>query len=655
MPNHLAGATSPYLRQHADNPVNWQPWRPEAFAEAARRNVPVLLSIGYASCHWCHVMARESFQDKELADLVNTDFLAVKVDREERPDIDAIYLAATQAMTGTAGWPLTCFLTPDAEPFHCGTYYPPESRQGVPGFRQLLLAVSKAWRAKPDQVRAKASQLVTALTGSTRTGSTPIDSTILAGCAHDLSEQFDDHNGGFGEAPKFPPSMVLEFLIRHHERTGSARALEMVELTCERMARAGLFDQIGGGFARYAVDPGWMAPHFEKMLSDNALLLRVYTHLARRTGSPLAGRIAQDTAAFLVRELLTPSGGFAAALDAETDGIEGGSYLWAPNRLSAVLGSVDGSWAAELLEVDEHNHIPSLRGDPADSARWQQVRTALLGARPRPPIEDKVVTAWNGLAITALAEAGGEWIDDAARAASFILEHHVVNGRLRRASRDGIVGDAVGTLADYGSFAEGLLALCQATGQAFWLEASLAILDTALAHFSGLDGTFFDTADDAEALLYRPHNPADAAVPSGAAAIAGALLTASVLAPADSADRYGQAAEAAMTAAGDHVRRLPSLAGHWLTVAEAAAHGPIQVAVSGQQSDPVRDVLTAAARRAAPGGAVIVAGPPDAPGLPLLASRPLIAGAPAAYICRGFVCDRPVTSEAELVSALTSP
>jgi hypothetical protein len=667
MPNRLAQSTSPYLLQHAHNPIEWWQWCPAAFAEAGERDVPVLLSVGYAACHWCHVMAHESFEDPDTAAQVNREFVAIKVDREERPDIDAVYMAATQAMTGSGGWPMTCFLTPAGEPFHCGTYYPPTQRGGMPGFRQLLTAVTTAWREDGERVRGAATEIAAQLADSAATTlpAAGIDAERLDAAARAMAEGFDRAAGGFGGAPKFPPSMVLEFLLRHHERTGSAAARHMVALTGERMARGGLYDQLGGGFARYSVDDRWVVPHFEKMLYDNALLLRVYAHLARRTGSELARRVSEETAEFLLRDLRTVQGGFASALDADTDGVEGLTYAWTPGQLRDELGDTDGGWAARLLEVTEAGTFEhggstlQLLADPDDPARWARVRAALLAARdrrPQPGRDDKVVTAWNGLAITALAEAGAaldrpDWVAGAEDAARLLLKLHLVDGRLRRSSRDGQAGAASGVLEDYGCLADGLLSLHQATGSPEWLSAALPLLDTALAHFAdpANPGGYFDTADDAEALLHRPRELTDGATPAGAAALAGALLTASVLAPAERAGEYGAAAESALAAVGALVARHPRFAGHWLTVAEAAVRGPLQIAVVGPGA------LLQQARRLAPGGTVIVTGEPNAPGVPLLADRPLVDGAAAAYVCRGFVCDRPVTTEEALATALGAP
>jgi uncharacterized protein YyaL (SSP411 family) len=654
MANRLADSTSPYLAQHAENPVDWWPWSPEAFDEARRRNVPVLLSVGYAACHWCHVMAHESFSDARVATALNAGFVSIKVDREERPDIDAIYMSATTAMTGQGGWPMTCLLTPAGEPFFTGTYFPKQ------GFLRLLDAVTEAWTERQDEVLAAGSRIVTALQ-SVAVSSAPgaVSETELDQAEFSVARGYDAHNGGFGSAPKFPPSMVLEFLLRQHTRTGSQRAIEMVDGTCEAMARGGMYDQLAGGFARYSVDSAWVVPHFEKMLYDNAQLLRVYLHLWRASGSGLAARIARETADFLLRDLGTAEGGLASALDADTDGVEGLTYAWTPAQLIEVLGEPDGIEAANLLQVTARGTFEQgastlqLRVDPSDSAWWASVRARLLAARalrPQPGRDDKVITAWNGLAIAALAEAGvlldsPQYLAAAVRCAEFLLAEHLADGRLRRSSRGGVVSDAVGVAEDYGDLAEGLLALHQATGQPRWLAAAGELLDTALAHFPADDGGFFDTADDAEVLFTRPRDPSDNATPSGQAALAGALLTYSAL---TGSPRHRDAADTAVRAAGELAAREPRFAGWTLAIAEAALAGPLQVAIVGEGSE-----LARAARMSTSPGLVLVHGSPDAAGIPLLADRPLVDGAAAAYVCRGFVCDRPVTDVDQLRTALS--
>ena len=656
MANRLATATSPYLLQHADNPVDWWPWGDEAFAEARRRDVPVLLSVGYAACHWCHVMAHQSFEDDEVAAVLNAGFVAVKVDREERPDVDAVYMAATTAMNGHGGWPMTALLTPTGEPFYTGTYFPRA------GFLQLLHAVQDAWVTRRHEVLEAGGRIAGALREAVGpTAPAPLDADALDRAEGRLAQAFDHQHGGFGRAPKFPPSMVLEALLRHHARTGSARALEMVERTCEAMARGGIHDQLAGGFARYAVDAAWVVPHFEKMLYDNAQLLRVYLHLWRATGSPLAERVARSTATFLLRDMRTAEGGFAAALDADADGVEGLTYAWTPAQLVEVLGDTDGERAAHLLRVTptgtfEHGMSTlQLLHDPEDPAWWESVRTRLLaarGARPQPARDDKVVTAWNGLAIAALAEAGTlledpTLVEAAQRCARFVVDTHLVDGRLRRASRHGRVGEAAGVADDHGDLAEGLLALHQATGEAQWLAVAGDLLEVALEHFGDGVGGFYDTADDAEELFTRPRADADNAEPCGQSALAHALLTYAAL---TGSERHRAAADAAIAAAGALAGREPRFAGWTLVAAEAALAGPVQVAVVGEGE--AAGALLDVARRALSPGLVLVAGAPDAPGIPLLADRPLVAGTPAAYVCRGFVCDAPVTDPAALAEAL---
>ncbi|MGA8116304.1 MAG: thioredoxin domain-containing protein, partial [Actinocatenispora sp.] len=406
MANRLAEATSPYLLQHADNPVDWREWDAAAFDEARRRDVPVLISVGYAACHWCHVMAHESFEDPAVAAVVNEHTVPVKVDREERPDVDAVYMTATQAMTGQGGWPMTVFATPDGAPFWCGTYLPKAQ------FTALVKAVAEAWRERRDEVVGQGDAVVSALRrAAAPTGpGEALTPELLDAAAVALRSDFDRANGGFGTAPKFPPSMVLEFLLRQHARTGDPQSLAMVRETCARMARGGMYDQLAGGFARYAVDATWTVPHFEKMLYDNALLLRVYTHLWRATGDPLARRVARETVEFLLTDLRAGDG-FAASLDADTDGAEGLTYVWTPAQLREVLGDEDGDWATDLLDVtgtfERGTSVLQLPVDPADRQRWVRVRARLRAARdvrPQPARDDKVVTAWNGLAITALAE-----------------------------------------------------------------------------------------------------------------------------------------------------------------------------------------------------------------------------------------------------------
>ena len=659
MANQLASATSPYLRQHADNPVHWQQWTPEALAEAAERDVPILLSVGYAACHWCHVMAHESFEDDQVAAVMNDGFVNIKVDREERPDLDAVYMNATVALTGQGGWPMTCFLTPDGRPFFCGTYYP------KPNFLQLLAAVSETWRTRRGEVEEASDRIageLRSMASGLPDGGPPI---VPALCDHAVAAVLQDEDlehGGFGGAPKFPPSALLEALLRSHERTGDILPSETVERTCTAMARGGIYDQLAGGFARYSVDASWVVPHFEKMLYDNAQLLRVYAHWARCTGNPLARKVTEETARFIIDEL-GAGGMFTSSLDADADGREGLTYVWTPGELQEVLGDDDGRWAAELFNITdvgtfEHgSSVLQLLRDPDDWARFERVRTALLASRlsrPQPGRDDKVVTAWNGLAITALAEAAvalekSEFLDAATQCAGGLLGLHIVDGRLRRASLGGRVGGSAAILEDHAMLATGLLTLYQMTGDAAWLGAATSLVDIALEHFADpeREGRWYDSADDAEQLMVRPADPLDGATPSGASSIAEALLLAAHLAPAHKAERYAVAAEATLASSSPILARLPRSGGHWMAVAEAAVRGPIQIAVA---CDPQRSELLAAARKLAPGGAVVVGGPVNSS--ELLVDRDRIGGADAAYLCRGRVCDLPVTTAQELAAAL---
>lgn len=655
--NSLARATSPYLRQHADNPVHWQQWSPDALALAAERDVPILLSIGYAACHWCHVMAHESFADDEVAAAMNAGFVCVKVDREERPDLDAVYMNATVALTGQGGWPMTCFLTPDGRPFYCGTYYPKAT------FLQLLAAVTETWRTRrsdveeaSDNIAGELRSMASGLPG----GGPPVAAGVCDDAVATVLRDEDTRNGGFGAAPKFPPSAVLEALLRNYERTGSPAPLAAVGRTCEAMARGGIYDQLGGGFARYSVDAAWVVPHFEKMLYDNAQLLRVYAHWTRRTGKSLAHRIVDETARFLIDDLRV-GGMFVSSLDADAAGIEGLTYVWTPRQLREVLGEDDGNWAAELFGVTAAGtfeggaSVLQLRADPDDADRFARVRTVLRAARhtrPQPDRDDKVVTAWNGLAITALAEASvldrPEYLSAATECARTLLDAHLVDGRLRRSSLGGVAGDSVAVLEDHAALATGLLALHQATGENVWLHEATRLLDLALDHFAdpAEAGRWFDVADDAEQLMLRPSDPLDGATPSGASLIAEALQLAAHLAPGPAAQRYAAAAEATMAAATVLLARVPRSAGHWLAVAEAVVRGPIQIAVAGGADS----VLLAAARRLAPGGAIVVGG--EVNSSELLRDRPRVGGADAAYVCRGRVCDLPVTTVEDLATAL---
>ena len=673
--NRLAHETSPYLLQHADNPVDWWPWSAEAFDEARKRNVPVLLSVGYSSCHWCHVMAHESFEDPQTAAYLNERFVSVKVDREERPDVDAVYMEAVQAATGQGGWPMTVFLTPDAEPFYFGTYFPPDPRHGMPSFRQVLQGVHQAWADRREEVTEVAGKIVRDLAGrefpygDTRTpGEEELAQALLG-----LTREYDPQRGGFGGAPKFPPSMVLEFLLRHHARTGSEGALQMARDTCERMARGGLYDQLGGGFARYSVDRDWVVPHFEKMLYDNALLCRVYAHLWRATGSALARRVALETADFMVRELRTAEGGFASALDADSDDgtgrhVEGAYYVWTPAQLAEVLGPQDAELAAQYFGVTDEGtfeqgasvlQLPQSEG-VFDADRVESIRRRLFEARagrPAPGRDDKVVAAWNGLAVAALAETGAyfdrpDLVDAAIGAGDLLVRLHMdEQARLARTSKDGRAGANAGVLEDYADVAEGFLALASVTGEGVWLEFAGLLLGQVLTRFTDESGALYDTAADAEKLIRRPQDPTDNAAPSGWTAAAGALLA---YAAQTGAEPHRTAAERALGVVKALGPRVPRFIGWGLAVAEALLDGPREVAIVGPSlDDPATRTLHRTALLGTAPGAVVAVGTPESDEFPLLADRVPANGEPTAYVCRNFTCDAPTTDPERLRRALS--
>ena len=661
MANRLADSASPYLQQHAENPVDWWQWGPEAFAEAGRRGVPVLLSVGYAACHWCHVMAHESFEDPAVAAVVNERFVPVKVDREERPDVDAVYMDAVTAMTGHGGWPMTVFLTPSGEPFYAGTYFPPTRRDQTPSFVDVVVAVSDTWRSRADDVRTQAAQVLSRIDGMRQQlpegEELPSEETSHA-AVELLSRQFDYARGGFGSAPKFPPSMVMEFLLRRHARTGDSDALLMVEATMRAMAGGGMYDQLAGGFARYSVDAEWVVPHFEKMLYDNALLARVALHLGQLSGRDLGRRVAHETADFIVGELGTAEGGFASALDADSEGVEGKFYAWTPDELNAVLGEDDGRWAAELLAVTDTGTFErgsstlQLRTAPDDDARWQRVRGRLLEARhlrTRPSRDDKVVAGWNGLAIAALAEIGAatgrdDLVTAAERAAELLWTVHWRDDRLRRVSRDGVVGAAPGVLEDYAGAAEGWLALFQATGDVGWYERGLACLNVAAELFAGENGTFFDTAGDAEQLIRRPQEWTDNATPCGQSLFAGAQLTAAAL---SGEPAHRACAEQLLRAAQQYLTKAPRFAGWWLAIAEAWLDGPREVAVVGP-ANLARTQLLDAARSWPAAGKVVAFADTEDDRVGLLRDRHTVVA--RAWVCREFRCELP-TEEPEVLRA----
>ncbi len=666
MGNRLANATSPYLRQPAENPVDGWGWSPKPLRAAKDQDKPILLSVGYASCHWCHVMAHESFENEHVAAYMNEHFINIKVDREERPDIDAIYMRATTAMTGNGGWPMTCILTPDGQPFFTGTYFPPEPRAGHPSFSQILQALVEAWRERRAEVLESAGSITAYLNEATLADPGVLNESTLNKAAADLLAHADKRNGGFGGAPKFPPTMALEFLNRHAARTGNTEAFEVVDRTFETMARSGLNDQLGGGFARYSVDARWDVPHFEKMLYPNPLLPAGYppwrTSLLQRDHPeqpPFADPITRETAEFLLRELRTPEGGFASGLDADSEGHEGTFYVWNRAQLREVLGDDDGVWAANLLNVTTSGTFErgfstlQLRTDPDNTERWEAIRAKLFAARAqriRPDRDDKVVAAWNALAISALAEAGTilnepAWLEAATRAAELIwATHQAGTPEFARTSLAGTAGNNRATLEDLALVASSYQTLFSLTGNIVWWERATYLLGRIATEFTDPAGGFFDTATSAETLIARPQDFADNASPCGNSAALAAFLTHAAV----TGDRASQ----------DQVERVlarfvPLMAGaprfaSWaLAQAEAHLAGPMQIAIVGA---PGSELHRTALLTAKP-GTVTVVGEENTP-VALFEQRTRQGGLDTAYVCQNFTCKLPVTDSESLAAQL---
>ncbi len=665
--NRLINATSPYLLQHAHNPVDWYEWGPEALGRAHDEDTPILLSIGYAACHWCHVMAHESFEDAATAAFMNEHFVCIKVDREERPDVDAIYMDAVQAMTGHGGWPLTAFLTPQGEPFYGGTYFPPEDRHGLPAFRKVLAAIDEAWRERRDRIAEDGTKLTQALSrGLAMTEShEPLSDAILTDAIGSIARTFDPEWGGFGPAPKFPQPSTLEFLLHMHHR-GHPDALHMVTTTLDRMAAGGIHDQVGGGFHRYSTDERWLVPHFEKMLYDNAQLARVYLHAWQVTGEPRYRTVVQDTLSYLIRHLRHPEGGFCSSQDADSEGAEGTFYVWSWEDLVAIMGEA-AAGALGALPAGNWDGTNVLWRPPGSTDSGDDASAALTALETRrasrvpPATDDKVLASWNGLAIQAFAEAGRamgepEFVDAAIRAGDFVLANlRRPDGRLLRSWRDGRMS-VPGFLDDYAAMGLACLSLYESTFELRWMREARSLADDMLRLFHDPDGGgFFQTGSDAEALVVRPKELFDNAVPSGNSMAADLLLRLSQL---TGDETYEHAGVSALRVAANLMTRAPSAFGHALSALGRYLGPAWEVAIVGDPNEgSTRSLAGEVWRRFLPTTVLAVAGPDDeaARGLiPLLADRTLRDGRPAAYVCQHFACRMPVTEPAELAAQLSA-
>lgn len=666
MPNRLAKETSPYLRQHAGNPVDWYPWGDEAFQKAKAEDKPIFLSIGYSACHWCHVMAHESFEDPEVAATLNHNFVSIKVDREERPDLDQIYMAAVQALTGQGGWPMSMFLTPGGEPFYGGTYFPPTPRGGMPSFPELLRAVTEAWHSRRDQLLASGRQVVSAIAQQQSVevaeGEEPLKPEILGAAVQELWRSYDEQHAGWGGGPKFPQAMMLEFLLRFHHRTGDLRALQMVTETLEAMARGGIYDQVGGGFHRYSVDGGWLVPHFEKMLYDNALLARVYLHAWQVTGNLLFRDISEEILDFVMRGMAGPAGGFYSALDADSEGEEGKFYLWTAGEIRSVLGS-EATTFMEAQGVTEAGNfegksILTFSGTAAEREALAPARRklrALRDLRAKPARDEKVLTAWNGLALAALAEAGRvldrkDYLEAAESNAGFLLDSlRTPDGRLLHSWREGNAR-VNGYLADHTHLIEGLLELYQSDFDPRWYVAAKGLADMMVAHFNGPAG-FYDTSDDHESLIVRPRDSQDNAVPSGNGMAATVLQRLAALAVQP---RYAEAAQESLGRIEPMLAGYPLGFGQWLIALEQAVAHPHEIAIVGEPGAADTNALLRVCTAGYHPGRTVALGRPgtEAPDVELLEGRPPVKGRAAAYVCVGYTCLPPVTEASELEALL---
>lgn len=649
MTNRLAEATSPYLLQHKENPVDWFEWGDDAFQRARERDVPILLSVGYAACHWCHVMAHESFEDPETAAVMNQRFVNVKVDREERPDVDSIYMEAVQAMTGHGGWPMTVWIDHDGRPFFAGTYFPKESRHGMPSFRQVMDAVSSAWKDRREDVANQAQQLTEAISREIPAGDLPGESTLADAYRH-IEQTFDPDHGGFGGAPKFPQQPVLEFLLRAHGEEWAPKAEDMVIQTLAEMAAGGIHDQLGGGFARYSVDAHWLVPHFEKMLYDNAQLARLYLWAGVEFERNDFIEVSRSTLEYMIRDLRHPEGGFFSSEDADSEGVEGKFYVWTPEQIRAVLGPTADA-VMEYYGVTEAGNFEGANILQVVSeerpAGLDEAKRKLFDARSkrvRPGLDDKVVTAWNGLAIRALAEAGAALEDSrylqlAADAAVFVLENVSADDHLLRSWREGRTS-VRGFLDDHASMAVGLFSLYEATGDDRWYLEAIELVNR-LGQFARSEGGYFSTSDEGDTLVKRPTDLTDNPLPSGNALAAEAnLLTALYTGDADSRDLSASALQSAALL----MDRYPTMVSHHLSVLHASTDSK-ELAIAGPDWQELASVYWARFRP----HIALAATANATEEVPLLRDR-FQEGKTLAYVCKGFVCDLP-TSDVDVLES----
>ena len=685
MPNRLINETSPYLLQHANNPVDWYPWGEEALERARSEDKPILLSIGYSACHWCHVMERESFENETIAGLMNDNFVSIKVDREERPDLDQVYMQAVQMLTGSGGWPMTVFLTPEGKPFYGGTYFPPEDRQGMPGFPRLLTSIAEAYSTNRGEIDRVTKQLTTQMSQSNQVsqGTSILTVDILHKAYSSLATNFDYQNGGFGNAPKFPQPMTPEFLLRYYHHGYNPRALELVELTLEKMAYGGIYDQIGGGFHRYSTDAYWLVPHFEKMLYDNALLARLYLHTYLITGRALYRRVVEETLDYVLREMTDSSGGFYSAQDADSEGVEGKFFVWSPDEINSVMGDADGEVFAGYYGVTgagnfEGKNILNIRQDPEEFAETKGLTADQLGdiinrgskallevreQRIHPMRDDKVLASWNGLMLRSFAEAAAalgrpDYLAVAIKNAEFLAGSMKFGGRLLRTYRDG-QAKLLGYLEDYSFVIDGLLALYEATFDLRWLDEAVTLADSMIELFwdEGIGG-FYDTGSDHETLVVRPRDVFDNAQPCGGSVASDVLLRLAVF---TGNNDYSAKATVPLRSLHQAMSQSPGGTGHWLSALDFYVSPPKEIAVIGPRDDPTTQaLLDTVFHRFLPNKVVMGVETPLIPAddnseadIPLLAGRGMVGGLPTAYVCQNYACQLPVTDPAGLAEQLS--